>query len=72
MTANNWNAYALKSIVVQRPPVGDINGDGAVNIVDLLALIGSWGSCPPKCAADLNADGIVNVADLLMLIGNWG
>ena len=25
---------------------GDTNGDGAVNVEDLLAVIANWGSCP--------------------------
>jgi hypothetical protein len=24
----------------------DLNGDGVVNVLDLLDLIGAWGSCP--------------------------
>ncbi|MCI0676314.1 MAG: dockerin type I domain-containing protein [Phycisphaerales bacterium] len=51
---------------------GDLNGDGAVNVLDLLALIGAWGACPSGCAADLNADNTVNVLDLLLLISSWG
>lgn len=53
---------------------GDVNGDGVVNVADLLALINSWGQCPAQgdCFADFNNDGIVNVADLLLLIENWG
>lgn len=53
---------------------GDVNGDGDVNVVDLLALINSWGTCPAQgdCFADFDDNGVVNVADLLVLIENWG
>ncbi|MHC4786821.1 MAG: right-handed parallel beta-helix repeat-containing protein, partial [Planctomycetota bacterium] len=59
------------------PPLcpADLDGDGDVNVIDLLLLIGAWGQCPPApdpCPADLNLDGFVNVLDLLALIGNWG
>jgi hypothetical protein len=27
-------------------PVGDLNGDGVVDVSDLLILLGSWGPCP--------------------------
>ncbi len=54
---------------------GDVNGDGVVNIEDLLAVIAAWGPCPPPpdaCAADVDGNGIVNISDLLLVIGNWG
>ena len=58
----------------------DLNGDGVVDVSDLLILLGAWGDCPlagtasgmVDCAADLNRDGAVDVSDLLMLLANWG
>jgi hypothetical protein len=48
---------------------GDLNGDGVVNILDLLLLIGNWlGSG----IGDINGDGVVDIADILLLIANWG
>ena len=55
--------------------VGDLDCNGIVNILDLLALIAAWGPCPPPpapCAADLDADGSVGILDLLALLANWG
>lgn len=59
--------------------LGDVNGDGVVNVSDLLAVINTWGACPPApqtCPADVapppNGDGLVNVSDLLLVINNWG
>ena len=49
----------------------DFDGDGEVNVADVLLLIGAWGPCP-NCDEDLDGDGEVQVADLLLLIGNWG
>ncbi|MCI0365884.1 MAG: M12 family metallo-peptidase [Phycisphaerales bacterium] len=65
------------------PPacLGDISpagGDGVVNVSDLLAIISSWGACPPPptvCLADIappGGDGVVNVSDLLGIISLWG
>ncbi len=48
----------------------DINEDGDVNINDLLAIVGYWGSAGPL--GDVNFDGIVDVVDLLIVIDNWG
>jgi len=49
----------------------DIDGDGAVGVSDLLALLAAWGTCD-DCPEDINDDGFVNVADLLDLLGAWG
>ena len=48
----------------------DSNGDGEINITDLLAIIGDWGQ--DHSAADVNGDGTVDVGDLLDTIGSWG
>jgi probable HAF family extracellular repeat protein len=55
---------------VQPAVPGDITGDGAVNVDDLLAVINAWGACG-ECAADVTLDGFVDVDDLLMVINNW-
>jgi hypothetical protein len=58
---------------------GDANGDGSVNVDDLIAVILAWGPCPPgpaPCPADIEpfpgGDGDVDVDDLIAVILNWG
>ncbi len=50
---------------------GDLDADGDVDIVDLLALLAAWGPCPAPCIPDLDADGTVGIADFLILLANW-
>ena len=49
----------------------DLNGDGSVGILDLLALLAAWGT-DPGGPPDFNGDGIVGILDLLTLLANWG
>jgi len=64
-------------LVIEQHPQsidGDLDGDGDVDVLDLLALLSDWGPCPPPpqdCPADLDANGTVDVLDLLILLGNW-
>jgi hypothetical protein len=48
----------------------DVNGDGDVNVTDLLAVVDQWGASGSP--ADVNGDGIVNVSDLLAIVDSWG
>jgi pimeloyl-ACP methyl ester carboxylesterase len=50
---------------------GDVNGDGVINVADLMLVILNWGACS-ACPGDANDDGMVNVQDLLAVITQWG
>ena len=61
-------------IIVEEPPnpcPADVDGDGAVDVNDVLAVIGDWGPCP-GCGTDTNGDGVVDVNDILYVIAAWG
>jgi serine protease len=49
---------------------GDVDGDHAVNVNDLLQVIAQWGPCSWS-TADLNGDFSVNVNDLILVIAGW-
>jgi hypothetical protein len=66
----DWNNGGGNTIADECPECPDINGDGYVNVSDLLVVIDQWGLT--NSPADLNFDGIVDVTDLLIVVGNWG
>lgn len=52
----------------------DLNLDEAVDVLDLVTMLGAWGPCqgsPNDCLADLNTDGVVDLFDLLALLSAW-
>ncbi len=51
------------------PCPADCNGDGLVDVMDLLAIIAAWGE---SGACDVTGDGIIGVEDLLAVIAAWG
>ena len=63
---------------------GDVNGDNAINILDIGSIISKFGqagvavrSASATCSvtdepADINDDGLVNISDLAIAAGNWG
>ncbi len=50
--------------------MGNLNGDGKIDIDDLMLMIGEFGKT--DSIADLNCDGKVDGADLSILQNNWG
>jgi len=72
----NWTLGIDNPRITTTPPAapGDVNGDGVVNVDDLLAVISAWGPCPAppaSCPADLDNSGAVSVDDLLLVINHW-
>ena len=61
--------------VYKRPPdavlSADVNGDGIVNIQDLVLVSSNLGQTG-KSSADVNGDGVVNIQDLVMVAGALG
>jgi len=54
------------------PKVGDLNGDGVINIFDLSYLLSAWGTNNAAIANDLGHSGPVNIIDLSILLSHWG
>lgn len=51
----------VKSVANENPTPADVNADGVVNILDLVAVANAFGKQSP----DLNGDGVVNILDLV-------
>lgn len=68
--ALNFNADAVIPLDVCEF-LGDINGDGVIDVEDLLDLLGAFG-CTDCPEVDLNGDGVVSVQDVLILLQAWG
>ena len=64
----------FESAEVIVPLLGDVNRDGAVNILDLVLVASSFGKPVPQGGdpADVNEDGVVNIIDLVKVAGALG
>ena len=54
------------------PCEGDTNGDGQVNVADLVAVILDWDTDGTANGGDVDGSGVVNVHDLVVVILAWG
>ena len=53
------------------PEASDVNGDGVVNILDLVKVSNAFGQRGPV-PEDVNGDGVVNIQDLVWVSGAFG
>ena len=68
------NILSKRNVMVS--PIGDINGDGRVNIFDAVILCLAWGSDPGSAnwnvAADINHNEAVDIYDAMRISLHWG
>ncbi len=71
---NSGSAYLFNVGMSECP--ADLTGDQQVNIDDIFAVLGLWGTCadpcPPYCTGDLTDDCQVNIDDIFAILGQWG
>ena len=51
-------------LIAMTPALGDVNGDGVVNLLDVLPFVQLLSAGEFLCAADINVDGSVNLLDV--------
>ena len=73
-----WDISSVTTSTGQEMPIteptglkGDVNGDGIVNIQDLVLVASNLGKTGQN-AADVNGDGQVNIQDLVLVAGALG
>ena len=65
--------YEISLTVGEQVVAGDVNGDGQVNILDLVFVAQKLGqSVPADSPADVNRDGVVNILDLVEVARHFG
>jgi sugar lactone lactonase YvrE len=70
-----WVGTGNGGLAVFRPrPVVDFNGNGSVDVNDIVRMIRSWGQDDPSCDIGPTpfGDGMVDAADLEVLMSHWG
>ncbi len=70
-TSKDANGNGIPDECEPRDCPADLDGDGSVGILDLLALLAAWGS-DPGGPPDFDGDGTVGIFDLLILLASWG
>jgi hypothetical protein len=60
-----------RATIVAPPCPGDVDGNHAVDVVDLIIVLASWGA-RADVPADVNGSGVVDITDLLIVLANWG
>jgi hypothetical protein len=67
----NIRVDALDEIGTEVPDCNaDLNGDDAVDSVDLALLLSNWGGT--TITYDVDKDGVTGPADLSLLLSSWG
>ena len=66
-----FTATATATAPEASQPVADINGDGIVNIQDMVLVSSNFGKTEQN-SADVNGDGVVNISDLVLVAGAFG
>jgi hypothetical protein len=74
-TGNQATATGSGSFVAHANILGDMNGDGSVNILDVGMVLASYGSTPGNrrlnSSADFNNDGSIGIDDISIVLAYY-
>ena len=65
-TLELWDTSWLNQFDSAPPMTADVNGDGVINILDLMMIAAAFGAEGAPSRADVNGDGVVNILDLVI------
>jgi len=72
----DWDESDAVFSAEEPPPVGDLNGDGVVDLTDLALLLAAYGTCAGDPGylddADIDGSGCVDLPDLALLLAHYG
>ena len=75
-TDSTMAAEITTTTTIEMPPPPptpwDVNGDGTVNIQDLVLVAGQFGQSGESLKGDVNGDGTVNILDLVAVSSHFG
>ena len=75
-TDNTMTAEVAITTTIEVPPPPptpwDVNGDGMVNIQDLVLVASEFGQSGESLKGDVNGDGSVNILDLVLVSSHFG
>jgi len=62
------------TVTITETLTGDVNGDGRVNVLDMIRIGMLWGETDPSpgwIPEDVYQDGVINVQDMILVGSNW-
>ena len=69
---NNCNGVIDPDEEEAPPCPEDANGDGAISVADVLAVLSEFGCVGAECQYDIDGDDAVTVSDVLLVLSAFG
>jgi hypothetical protein len=74
--AYTFPAYSVTSLMVQACHFADLDGDGDVDVEDIMQVAACWhceyGDACYELRCDFDGDGVITVVDIMFVAAHWG